>query len=40
MTMTGKMEPVCPRNQTGHRILFALQHQAQAAVSKFELIES
>jgi hypothetical protein len=40
MTMTGNMEPFCTRNQTGHRIHLALQHQAQEASSKRDLLES
>jgi hypothetical protein len=40
MTMTGKMEPFGTRNQTGHRILLAMQHQAQAGGSKRDLLES
>jgi len=40
MTMTGKIEPFCAQNQTGHRIRLALQYQTLAASSKRELRES
>jgi hypothetical protein len=40
MTITGKMEPFRSAESDRHRPLLALQHQAQAASSKRELLES